>query len=88
MVVITEIGEKNELFEREGYVYSFDRHMYIHKGKKKAFSMECVEDRSLAELHLRITEPPSAEGDWQLYFSDENPPSELLQEDIAAALGG
>lgn len=88
MAVLTEIGEKNEEFEREGYVYSFDRHMYVHKRKKKAFSMECVEDRSLVELRPLIAEPPDAAGNWQLYFSDENPPSDLLREDIATALGG
>lgn len=88
MAVLTEIGEKNELLEREGYIYSFDSHMYIHKRKKKAFSMECVEDRSLLELLPWIAEPPDPAGKWQLYFSDENPPSDLLREDIATALGG
>jgi len=88
MPVIIEIDDKDQLLEREGYIYSFDRHMYVHKPKKKAFSMECVEDRSLAELIERIAEPPSVVGVWQLYFSDENPPSQSLKEDIAISLGG
>ena len=60
-----------------GYLYNFDRELYINRKEKKAFSVEFVEDHG-NELEKCIQEQPVSNG-WKFYFNSD-PPSNVKQE--------
>jgi len=58
--------EKTQLLDSAGYVYNFDRMMYINRQAKKAFSIEFIDDNPESVIASRIREPNS-ERDWRIY---------------------
>lgn len=57
---------KEQLLNKAGYFYNFDRLAYINREKKKVFAVETVEDHSEDWLVRKIAEPNTT-GDWKFY---------------------
>ena len=63
-------SEKTHLLDRAGYVYNFERMMYINRQAKKAFSYEYIDDNPVSEIESKIQGPEQANvGDWNIYTS-------------------
>jgi hypothetical protein len=62
------LSTKTHLLDDAGYVYNFDRMMYINRQVKKAFSIEFIDDQPETEIVSRIQEP-NQEADWHFYTS-------------------
>jgi hypothetical protein len=58
--------EKTQLLDSAGYVYNFDRMMYINRQAKKAFSIEFIDDNPESVIATHIHEP-NRERDWRIY---------------------
>jgi len=82
---LTTIATKKQILEGAGYVYSFDREIYLNRTARKVFSLEFVEDHSEAELKARIIAPVPSSGAWDFNFNSE--PSERVKRDLSAMLG-
>lgn len=75
---------KQQILEREGYRYSFDRQVYFNPKTKKAFSVEFLEDHTTDELELHIREAASSI-DWLFFFN--SPPSDAVKRELVDVLG-
>ena len=53
---MTDLLAKRQILKEAGYVYNFDREVYVNRGAKKAFSLEFVEDKSEDDLRRSIAE--------------------------------
>jgi hypothetical protein len=60
--------EKTNLLDSAGYVYNFERMMYINRQAKKAFSFEFIDDNPESVIASRIQEP-NRKRDWLIYTS-------------------
>jgi hypothetical protein len=80
---MTASQEKKAILERAGYRYNFDRMLYVHRGQRKAFSVEFVDDQPAARIQQCIDEPPTAAG-WRFYFNEE--PSEGIRRELQRVL--
>jgi hypothetical protein len=60
------LTDKTHLLKTAGYIYNFDRMMYINRDAKKAFSYEFVDDHPQEDIKAKIQEP-NFEGDWLFY---------------------
>jgi hypothetical protein len=58
--------EKTHLLDEAGYVYNFDRMMYINRLAKKAFSREYIDDHAESVIASDIQESNDS-GDWRFY---------------------
>jgi hypothetical protein len=77
-------ADKQRLLSDAGYIYHFDRQMYLDRRAKKAFSIEFVDDHDEKELRERILEAKAGDG-WSFYFS--SPPSGAAQKELERVLG-
>ncbi len=59
---------KTDLLKNAGYVYNFERMMYINRRDKKAFSYEFIDDNLEPVIKSKIQEP-NREQDWHIYTS-------------------
>ena len=75
---MTESGKKKAILEQAGYRYNFDRMLYVHRGQKKAFSVEFVDDHTTEEIQQRIDEHPAA-NEWCFYFNGPIPEGVRLE---------
>ena len=82
---MTELTEKEMLLENSGYRYHFDRMIFFNRSARRAFSLEFVEDHSFGEIQNLLNEPPAPSG-WTIHFNE--PPSALVKQQLAEALGG
>ncbi len=80
---MTELTEKEELLERSGYRYHFDRMIYSNRAARRAFSLEFVEDHSQHEIQALLESP--AENEWVFHFNQ--PLSGRVRQELAEALG-
>jgi hypothetical protein len=64
---------KEELLNRTGYSYNFNRMAYMNRMAKKVFSVEAVEDHPIEWLNDKIAEENN--GNWRFYFNDEPSPA-------------
>lgn len=74
---------KHQILEDAGFWYNFDREIYVNRKKKKAFSIEFLEDNDeqrLEECIRQKTDP----GKWFFYF--KSAPSERVKRDLEAEL--
>lgn len=81
------ITAKTQILEDGGYVYNFDREVYVNRQARKVFSLEFVTDHTEEVLAARLEEPatPTANGNWHFYFND--PPSDGVKRALSAILG-
>lgn len=75
---------KTDILDEAGYAYSFDRQVYISRKKKKAFSVEFVQDHSEDQIRKYIQEHTDGPG-WRFYFN--SPPSEAVKHELESVLG-
>lgn len=79
-----ELDKKIDILRSAGYKYSFDREMYVNREKKKAFSVEYVEDTPADQLEQELREN-AASADWQFFFVGHI--SEAVKRELASELG-
>ena len=60
-------AKKSDILEKEGFVYHFQRMIYINTKKKKVFSVRAIENNSPSWLIEKIY-GTSITDDWQFYF--------------------
>ena len=65
---------KTEVLQHAGYVFHFDREIYFNQRLKTAFSVEWIEDHSLADLKEKILQPNSGTN-WRFYFNSAPSPA-------------
>jgi hypothetical protein len=80
---MTKLATKEQLLKNSGYIYNFDRELYLNRKLKKAFSVEFIEDRSEEEIEKAIQEP--AVGHWRFFFNGALPPA--AESELANLLG-
>lgn len=80
--LMTELTEKEELLEKSGYRYHFDRMIYFNRSVRRAFSLEFVEDHSQQEIQTFLQSP--AANAWVFHFNQ--PLSDRIRQELAEAL--
>ena len=70
---------KKRILSTHGYIYNFDREVYVNRHTKKVFSVEFVEDNSEQKLRHLVGEINGKKG-WQFYFN--TPPSDAVKQDL------
>ena len=80
---MTKLATKDQILKNAGYIYSFDRELYLNRQSKKAFSVEFIKDNSEEEIEKRIQEPASNE--WCFFFNE--PPSVEVKRELTNVLG-
>ena len=78
------LATKKQVLEEAGYVYSFDRSIYLNCNARKVFSVEFVEDNTEATLEACISGPAPSPGEWQFYFNSA--PSETVKRELLKIL--
>ena len=78
------VTSKAQLLNDAGYLYNFNRWIYVNRDARKAFSLEFIQDHSEGELEARVDEPPPPAGEWSFYFN--SPPSEAVKRELLAIL--
>jgi hypothetical protein len=71
--------EKDRLLESAGYLYRFDRMIFLNRDTRKIFSRSAVEDNSPEWLREKLSEQIT---DWAFYFNES--PSPRIREAIIA----
>jgi hypothetical protein len=79
------VTSKTHILEEAGYVFNFERGLYVNRAERKAFSVEFAEDHDEAEIEARITEPAPPSGEWCFYFNRQ--PSNGVRQQLSALLG-
>ena len=79
-----ELQEKIDILRNAGYKYSFHREMYVNREKKKAFSVEYVEDKP-ADVLERAVHEDAPGTDWKFFFVGDV--SEAVTRELASELG-
>jgi hypothetical protein len=74
---------KIDILDDTGYVYNFDRQMYVNRKARKAFSVEFLQDHTENQIEERIAR--QTDGSWQFYFNSE--PSESVRHELERVLG-
>lgn len=74
---------KMAVLAHEGYKYHFSRMVFFHPTKKKMFSREFIDDRTLSDIKKRIDAPKTK--DWQFYFN--KPLSDAAKREILSEFG-
>ena len=81
---MTRLATKQHVLEDAGYVYNFDREIYVNRKAKKIFSIDFVEDHGEDELEERIRQD-TGEKQWSFFFN--SPPAEAVRHELEALLG-
>ena len=76
---MTELIEKRDLFEREGFSYDLDREVYVNRRSRKVFSVEFIEDHSVDHLRRSISEKVDNRK-WYFYFNTQ--PSDRARREL------
>lgn len=77
-------ASKRQILDAGGYRYNFDRQIYFHRGTKKAFSVEFLQDHSEDEIS-RLIQDGSASPEWRFFFNKK--PSASVEKELASVLG-
>jgi hypothetical protein len=86
MSLLQELSAKAALIEKRGYIYSFDRDLYIQMREKKVFSTDFIEDHEITELESCLDEPSNGDGRWKFYFNEM--PPDVVRKEIERGLPG
>jgi hypothetical protein len=81
---MTDNLKKRQLLQEAGYIYNFDRMVYVNRDAKKVFSVEFVEDHDEDNLRQKIAEMNEGAA-WRFYFNSN--PSKSVQEELEEVLG-
>jgi hypothetical protein len=73
------LAMKADLLDERGYVYNFDREIYVNRKAKKVFSMDFIEDHGVNELEQCMDEETGGT-EWRFYFNDA--PSRAVQREL------
>jgi len=79
------VATKAQLLTDEGYLFNFDRVIYINRAARKVFSVEFVQDHDEAELEAAMHAPSLPSGEWQFFFNKA--PSDTVKRDLSGVLG-
>ena len=75
---------KIQILEDAGFLYSFEREIYLNRKTRKVFSAVYVEDHNEAQLEADIAEPRLSGNEWRFYFNE--PSSDRVKRDLSALL--
>jgi hypothetical protein len=59
-------NQKRDILDEAGYIYNFDRMMFINRKAKKAFSFEYIDDHPESVIESKISEQNDSD-DWRFY---------------------
>jgi len=79
------VASKAQILKEAGYLYSFDRAIYVNRAARKVFSVEFIGDHDEAELEAAMRSPSPPPGEWQFFFNAA--PSDSVKHDLSAVLG-
>ena len=74
---------KSDFLRDAGYVYTWNRELYVNRKTKKAFSIDFVEDHSEDQLREYIGQETGGPA-WRFYFNSE--PSESVRRELQGVL--
>jgi hypothetical protein len=77
-VMSRTLVSKEQALRDAGYMYNFDRMVYVNRVAKKVFSAEFVEDNDETELRKCIDEESNG-SEWRFYFNAP-PPAAVRRE--------
>lgn len=80
---LKELATKTRILEEAGYRYSFDREVYFNRQKKKAFSVEFVEDHSEDQI-AKLIRDDGPNTTWRFFFNES--PSAAVEQELADVL--
>lgn len=75
---------KKDLLIQANYRYNFDRDMFVNREKKKAFSLEFVDEHKEEEI-VELVDADTDPGKWTFYFNV--PPTVGIQRELERLLG-
>ena len=78
------LDTKQNILDDAGFVYNFDRMVYLNRMSKKIISVEFAMDHDEEALERAVREDTGG-NEWKFYFNSE--PSEPAKREIEAALG-
>ncbi len=79
------LDTKQNILDKAGFGYNFDRRVYFNRKSKKIFSVEFVDDEPEEVLERKIGEDTDGK-EWKFYFNSGEPPEQVRRE-IEASLG-
>ena len=79
------LDTKQNILDKAGFGYNFDRRVYFNRKSKKIFSVEFIEDHDEQVLERLIRED-SGDKEWKFYFNSGEPP-ESVRREIEGSLG-
>jgi hypothetical protein len=83
-VAFRKPSAKSNLLDDAGYIYNFDRRLYVNRQEKKAFSLQFLETHSEAEIE-RCIRKNGADGEgWHFFFNE--PPSKSVTQQLVDLL--
>jgi hypothetical protein len=77
---------KSQILDESGYVYNFDRRLYVSRREKKAFSLPFLESHSEAEIEqcIKSAQGGANGGGWHFFFNE--PPSNSVTKQLVNLL--
>jgi hypothetical protein len=78
------LATKHQLLEDAGYIYNFDRQVYVNRKTKKVVSVNFVEDHDEAEIDKFIRQETDGKH-WMFKFNDG--PAPAVQRELESVLG-
>ena len=70
---------KARMIKAAGFVYYYERELYVNKKTKKVISIDFLEENTEQTLLERINEPTSSDG-WQFYFTSGQPTPSIRRQ--------
>jgi hypothetical protein len=83
-VAFRKPSAKSDLLDNAGYLYNFDRRLYVNRQEKKAFSLQFLENHSEAEIEWCIRENGVNGEGWHFIFNE--PPSNSVMQQLVDLL--
>jgi hypothetical protein len=83
-VAFRKPSAKSNLLDDAGYLYNFDRRLYVDRQEKKAFSLQFLENHSEAGIEQCIKDSEANGGGWHFFFNE--PPSNSVAEQLVDLL--
>jgi hypothetical protein len=82
---VTDEIAKEEFLESNGFVYDYERMLFVSRTTRQVISREFIEDNSLARVQ-QIVQEGNSTGKWVYYFNQQPTPS--VKETLEKALAG
>ncbi len=71
--------QAEHMLKKAGYVYNYEREMYLNRNARKAFSINFIEEKPENEIVRALNETATSAG-WRFYFTTGAPSPSMQQE--------